>query len=341
MKKHKSKKSWVRDDGGRRVAGFKDTAPGDCVVRAIAIATRKPYREVHDAIAAAYVVFATDEGSNARDALLAAKEIASDTAGERGVNNEIWGPFLREQGWQQIRTTQGDVAPMWKDASLPPGRLVVQLYGHLVAVVDGIAHDTHDCVRGGRVRVYGYWQAASIADKINAAHAECEKSLRKSVEHAIRAGELLLEAKRTVGHGDWTAWLAENVKFSDRLAQAYMRLARLPVEKRNAVADLPLREALSAIRSRQRLLADQEHRHRPPNAVQVVHMDHDGRVYVGAENIPDQPREPPPVAPATPDEIADELIEQLQAAAIEANITDDHLRAAFERRFRKSHKALL
>jgi hypothetical protein len=37
------------DDGGRAAAGFKGST-GDCVTRAIAIATGKPYREVYDAL---------------------------------------------------------------------------------------------------------------------------------------------------------------------------------------------------------------------------------------------------------------------------------------------------
>src|SRR5262249_59167726 len=51
---------WVKDDGGRknsgiaRSAGRKD-AVGDCVTRAIAIATGTPYREVHDALTVATV----------------------------------------------------------------------------------------------------------------------------------------------------------------------------------------------------------------------------------------------------------------------------------------------
>jgi hypothetical protein len=77
---------------------------------------------------------------------------------------------------------------------------------------------------------------ATLSSQINAEHAEAERSLRASVEHAIRAGELLLQAKCEIGHGNWTGWLQENITFSDRLAQAYMRLARLPAEKRNAVA---------------------------------------------------------------------------------------------------------
>src|SRR5262245_33269425 len=86
---------------------------------------------------------------------------------------------------------------------------------------------------------------AEHAAEINSAHVEAERWLREAVHKAIRVGELLLQAKEAIGrHGQWTAWLRENITFSDRLAQAYMRLARLPVEKRNAVADLPLREAL-------------------------------------------------------------------------------------------------
>ena len=102
--------------------------------------------------------------------------------------------------------------------------------------------------------------AADLSEKINSAHVEAERSLRASVDLAIKAGELLIQAKRTIGHGNWAGWLLENIKFSDRLAQAYMRLARLPIEKRNAVADLPLRDALSAISGRQKKIADQEAR---------------------------------------------------------------------------------
>jgi hypothetical protein len=40
---------FIYDDGGRTEAGFSGDA-GDCVTRAIAIATRQPYREVYDAL---------------------------------------------------------------------------------------------------------------------------------------------------------------------------------------------------------------------------------------------------------------------------------------------------
>jgi hypothetical protein len=43
---------------------------------------------------------------------------------------------------------------------LPAGRLVVKLSRHLVAVIDGVIHDTYDCSRGGTRCVYGFYQSA-------------------------------------------------------------------------------------------------------------------------------------------------------------------------------------
>jgi hypothetical protein len=40
---------FIYSDGGRQLAGFKGNT-GDCVTRAIAIATQKPYQEVYDAL---------------------------------------------------------------------------------------------------------------------------------------------------------------------------------------------------------------------------------------------------------------------------------------------------
>jgi hypothetical protein len=43
---------------------------------------------------------------------------------------------------------------------LPAGRLVVQASKHVVAVIDGVIHDTHDSSRDGTRCVYGYWSVA-------------------------------------------------------------------------------------------------------------------------------------------------------------------------------------
>ena len=41
---------------------------------------------------------------------------------------------------------------------LPSGRLIVSLANHVVAVIDGVLHDTHDSSRDGTRCVYGYWK---------------------------------------------------------------------------------------------------------------------------------------------------------------------------------------
>ena len=47
-----------------------------------------------------------------------------------------------------------------KADELPSGRLVCSVSRHAVAVIDGVIHDTHDCSRGGKRCVYGYWHKA-------------------------------------------------------------------------------------------------------------------------------------------------------------------------------------
>lgn len=93
--------------------------------------------------------------------------------------------------------------------------------------------------------------AGNLAPRINRAHRACENSARAAVEHAVRAGELLLEAKAAVGHGCWLDWLADNFAGSADTAQTYMRLARAKAEVIDANTGraryLSIREARTAI----------------------------------------------------------------------------------------------
>jgi phage N-6-adenine-methyltransferase len=88
-----------------------------------------------------------------------------------------------------------------------------------------------------------------IAARIKAEHQAVAASLKRSVEHAIAAGELLLEAKERpeIEHGDWLPWLQEHCEISERTAQLYIRLAKnrdkIEEQIRNGVADLSLRQA--------------------------------------------------------------------------------------------------
>ena len=51
--------------------------------------------------------------------------------------------------------------------------------------------------------------------------------LKKTAGEAILAiGHRLIEAKSLLAHGEWLPWLTEQVEFSERSAQTYMRLAR-------------------------------------------------------------------------------------------------------------------
>ncbi len=67
-----------------------------------------------------------------------------------------------------------------------------------------------------------------LAVKINDEHRQAEAAVRTAVEHVVRAGDLLIEAKGRCEHGKWGYWVADNCKFSDRTARMYMRVAREP-----------------------------------------------------------------------------------------------------------------
>ena len=67
-------------------------------------------------------------------------------------------------------------------------------------------------------------QAALVAE-INAEHAEAVKHADKAIEHAKRAGALLLEVKATLEHGAFLPWVDANLNVSRRQCQRYMRAA--------------------------------------------------------------------------------------------------------------------
>jgi hypothetical protein len=92
-------------------------------------------------------------------------------------------------------------------------------------------------------------ELVTLAELINAEHRACEAAAVSAVEHAIRCGELLLEAKERSGHGGWLEWLRKNCEVSSRHAQRYMQLAK-DKDKINAtrVSDLSLRGAMRELR---------------------------------------------------------------------------------------------
>jgi hypothetical protein len=90
----------------------------------------------------------------------------------------------------------------------------------------------------------------TLASEIRKAHASAGDFQRRSLEQAMKAGEMLLEAKALVGHGRWLPWLREHCQLAERTAQLYMKLAknRRVVEYKSAtVADLAIRGAIEAV----------------------------------------------------------------------------------------------
>lgn len=97
-----------------------------------------------------------------------------------------------------------------------------------------------------------------LAASINAEHDECLVAMRQSLSHALAAGDMLVEAKSLIAHGQWLPWLAENCTIPKRTAQLYMRLAkhRDLIEAKSAdVALLTIQAAVELI-DRQPTLAE-------------------------------------------------------------------------------------
>lgn len=75
----------------------------------------------------------------------------------------------------------------------------------------------------------------TIAEEIRREHEACEQDAKSAVEHAVKAGELLTDAKAQVQHGEWLPWLCQNVPFSQQTANVYMRIS----EKYGRSRDFP------------------------------------------------------------------------------------------------------
>lgn len=140
---------WTYNDGGRREAGFKGDT-GDCVTRAIAIAAQKPYIEVYNAI---------NEVAQRERPRKGRKRSSART----GVKIATIRRYMESLGWTWVPTMQigSGCKVHLRPEELPSGRLVVSVSKHLVAVIDGVIHDTHDPSREGTRCVYGYYYQAA------------------------------------------------------------------------------------------------------------------------------------------------------------------------------------
>ena len=136
----------VITDGGRKEAGYKARNSGDCVCRAISIATKQDYQKVYDDL---------NEVAERERPRGKKKRSNSNT----GVYKATIKRYMESLGWTWVPTMKigSGCKVHLKKEELPSGRLVVSVSKHLVAVIDGVIHDNHNPARNGTRCVYGYW----------------------------------------------------------------------------------------------------------------------------------------------------------------------------------------
>lgn len=88
-----------------------------------------------------------------------------------------------------------------------------------------------------------------IAADANREHRLVETVKHNLVAHAVKCGELLIEAKGRLEHGEFEAWVDAHCEFSQRTAQVYMKVA-VELEKNPQHA-----AHLTSLRSAHQLLA--------------------------------------------------------------------------------------
>lgn len=137
---------FVFNDGGRKDAGYIGIS-SDCATRAIAIATGIPYQTVYDSI--------NETAKSERRG----KRKKGISHARTGVYRTTFRKYLESLGWTFVPTmTIGSGCKVHlRTNELPSGRLVVSVSKHVVAVINGVIHDTHDCSRSGQRCVYGYY----------------------------------------------------------------------------------------------------------------------------------------------------------------------------------------
>jgi len=139
MFEHDDMPSYHYDDGGRAQAGYKGST-GDCSVRAIAIATGKPYDEVYKAL---HHIARNWKGRSKR-----AQRTRAQPSPRNGVFVEVLDAYMKSIGWVQhmVKARINDL-PAWAYTQIAEGTPGVVLYvrKHYTALVNETVRDTWDC----------------------------------------------------------------------------------------------------------------------------------------------------------------------------------------------------
>ena len=128
---------------GGREKYYKSIKVGDCVTRAISIATGRDYKEIYDLVNS---YASRERGENKSTA-------------RNGVSKDTVYRILTDMGWKWVPTMfigRGCQVHL-RESEIPMGTLIVSVSKHLTCVKDRIIYDLFDCSRGGRRCVYGYY----------------------------------------------------------------------------------------------------------------------------------------------------------------------------------------
>lgn len=128
---------FVYDDGGR-MNYFRAANVNDCVVRSIAIVTGRDYKQVYDEMRR-LVGYTPRNGVYPKDVKKAMKHFGGE-----------WVACMKVGEGCKVHLANGEV-PMHD-------KIVCNLSKHVVAVINGVIHDTYDSSRNGTRCVYGYWK---------------------------------------------------------------------------------------------------------------------------------------------------------------------------------------
>lgn len=127
---------FTMNDGGRADAGYR-SSKHDCVARAIAITTGRPYDEIR-------------------------QYLSSHSSDGPGINTrrKWFHQYMRDLGfaWHPTMGIGTGCRVHLREDELPSGKLVVMVSRHAVAVIDHVIHDVWNPARGGNRCVYGYWK---------------------------------------------------------------------------------------------------------------------------------------------------------------------------------------
>ena len=135
-------------NSGGREKYFEKEKVGDCVCRAISIATDTDYLEIYNKLNE----LAKKEHKGKRK-----RGISS---ARNGVYRNTYDKLLKELGWTFIPLMEigkGCKAHLKANEIPMNDTIICRVSKHLVCVKNGVLNDTYNCSRGGTRCVYGYY----------------------------------------------------------------------------------------------------------------------------------------------------------------------------------------